>query len=138
MLPSRNRHGWDILEVFPIRGDKLGDADSLLSPPLRNFCQKRLDVLPSRNRHGWDILEVFPIRGDKLGDADGLLSQKLLCVETQRLYHSHKSGVLVGQMTQSILKGYRLRCLDLLVDIYLELDEAIDTSVLRKTSHPLA
>ena len=107
-------------------------------PSLRNFYQKRLDVLPSRNRHGWDILEVFPIRGDKLGDADRLLSQKLLCVETQRLYHSHKSGVLVGQMTQPILKGYRLRSLDLLVDVDLELDETIDTGVLCKTSHPLA
>ena len=48
MVVSRSWHGWDILNVFPIRGNKLNAADAPLSQKTKNFesifCQKGADT----------------------------------------------------------------------------------------------
>ena len=81
MVVSRSWHGWDILCVFPIRGNKLNAADAPLSQKnLRAiFCQKVSDTTLGKFGDDGLYLSVLPI-GDinLLAAVDDALSQKIL------------------------------------------------------------
>ena len=47
VVPSRNWHGWDILEVFPIRDNELGAADDPLSQ--QRFVVRMVQIQRSAN-----------------------------------------------------------------------------------------